>query len=166
MNLGSMLQELRKNKNITQEQVARELGVSVAAVSKWETNNSLPDILTLINLADYFEISLDEMTGRNQVQKKALLLTEYPDLSQKLKELLEQYRIILLKQCTELEAAKEYCNQNDLDMILVADRERKDTVSDEFPDKTVILSVSENEEEILKGFEFAIKNFPQKYSKE
>lgn len=166
MNLGSMLQELRKNKNITQEQVARELGVSVAAVSKWETNNSLPDILTLINLADYFEISLDEMTGRNQVQKKALLLTEYPDLSQKLKELLEQYRIILLKQCTELEAAKEYCNQNDLDMILVASRERKDTVSDEFPDKTVILSVSENEEEILKGFEFAIKNFPQKYSKE
>lgn len=166
MNLGSMLQELRKNKNITQEQVARELGVSVAAVSKWETNNSLPDILTLINLADYFEISLDEMTGRNQVQKKALLLTEYPDLSQKLKELLEQYRIILLKQCTELEAAKEYCNQNDLDMILVAGRERKDTVSDEFPDKTVILSVSENEEEILKGFEFAIKNFPQKYSKE
>lgn len=166
MNLGSMLQELRKNKNITQEQVARELGVSVAAVSKWETNNSLPDILTLINLADYFEISLDEMTGRNQVQKKALLLTEYPDLSQKLKELLEQYRIILLKQCTELEAAKEYCNQNDLDMILVAGRERKDMVSDEFPDKTVILSVSENEEEILKGFEFAIKNFPQKYSKE
>lgn len=166
MNLGSMLQELRKNKNITQEQVARELGVSVAAVSKWETNNSLPDILTLINLADYFEISLDEMTGRNQVQKKALLLTEYPDLSQKLKELLEQYRIILLKQCTELEAAKEYSNQNDLDMILVAGRERKDTVSDEFPDKTVILSVSENEEEILKGFEFAIKNFPQKYSKE
>ena len=62
--LGNKIQALRKEKNITLETLASELGVTAGAVSKWEHNNSLPDITMLCNIADYFNISTDELLGR------------------------------------------------------------------------------------------------------
>ena len=56
MNFGKTILELRKQKNITQEELAAELGVTAAAVSKWENNYSLPDILMLCALADFFQV--------------------------------------------------------------------------------------------------------------
>ena len=54
MELGTKIQTLRKEHNITQETLAAEMGVTVGAVSKWENNLTLPDILMLCSLADYF----------------------------------------------------------------------------------------------------------------
>lgn len=62
--LGNKIQALRKEKSITLETLASELGVTAGAVSKWEHNNSLPDITMLCNIADYFNISTDELLGR------------------------------------------------------------------------------------------------------
>ena len=62
--LGANIMRLRKEKNMTQEQLANELGISYQAVSKWETGNSCPDISTLPLLADLFEVSIDELFGR------------------------------------------------------------------------------------------------------
>lgn len=70
MNLGNVLVELRKRRNITQEELAKEMGVSAAAVSKWEKNYSMPDIQMLSALADYFDISTDELLGRKGYIKK------------------------------------------------------------------------------------------------
>lgn len=66
MNIGNQIQMLRKVKNITQEKLAAEMGVSIAAVSKWENGNSMPDIVMLCTLADYFNVSTDELLGRNK----------------------------------------------------------------------------------------------------
>ena len=63
MNLGKMILELRKKKNVTQEELAAELGVTAAAVSKWEKGYTLPDILMLCALADYFTVTTDELLG-------------------------------------------------------------------------------------------------------
>jgi len=64
--LGSRIAECRKRKNITQEQLAEQMGVSTQAVSKWENDISCPDISLLPPLADYFSISIDElMRGEN-----------------------------------------------------------------------------------------------------
>ncbi|MEO3944755.1 helix-turn-helix transcriptional regulator [Gorillibacterium sp. CAU 1737] len=52
MNIGNKIQELRKTNGITQEKLAAEMGVSIAAISKWENANSMPDILMLCSLAD------------------------------------------------------------------------------------------------------------------
>ena len=65
MEIGSKILELRKKNNITQEKLAAEMGVSIAAVSKWENANSIPDIIMLCSLADYFGITTDELLGRN-----------------------------------------------------------------------------------------------------
>lgn len=62
--LGKKIFELRKSKNMTQEELASEMGVSIAAVSKWETCNSIPDIVMLCSLADFFRVTTDELLGR------------------------------------------------------------------------------------------------------
>ncbi len=64
MNLGKQIAYYRKNKNITQDALAKLLGISNQAVSKWETEQSYPDIELLPKIADIFDISLDELFER------------------------------------------------------------------------------------------------------
>lgn len=66
MTLGNKIAELRKEKSMTQEALANKLGVSNQAVSKWEANQSCPDIQLLPIIADLFEISLDSLFGREE----------------------------------------------------------------------------------------------------
>lgn len=63
INIGKMISVKRKEKGITQEELANYLGVSKPAVSKWESAQSYPDILLLPVLAAYFNISVDELIG-------------------------------------------------------------------------------------------------------
>lgn len=66
MNIGNQIQRLRKHNNITQEMLSAEMGVSTAAVSKWENGNSMPDIVMLCALADFFKVTTDELLGRDR----------------------------------------------------------------------------------------------------
>lgn len=59
MNISKNIADLRKQKGITQEQLALALNISPQAVSKWETNTSQPDTQTLPLIAEYFEVSID-----------------------------------------------------------------------------------------------------------
>lgn len=61
--VGQKIYTLRKEKGITQEQLANAVGVSAAAVSKWETGNSYPDITLLSAIARYLDTSIDELLG-------------------------------------------------------------------------------------------------------
>ncbi|ENK0838787.1 helix-turn-helix transcriptional regulator [Clostridium botulinum] len=63
LNIGNCIVHKRKEKGITQEQLADYIGVSKASVSKWESGSSYPDILLLPELATYFNISVDELLG-------------------------------------------------------------------------------------------------------
>ncbi|HIY31473.1 MAG TPA: helix-turn-helix domain-containing protein [Candidatus Mediterraneibacter avicola] len=63
IHLGQILAEHRRRSGITQDELAEFLGVSKAAVSKWETETTYPDILLLPRLASYFDISIDELMG-------------------------------------------------------------------------------------------------------
>lgn len=61
MNIGNKIKVLRKEKGVTQEELASSVGVSFQAVSKWENNIALPDITLLPILAEYFGVSMDEL---------------------------------------------------------------------------------------------------------
>ena len=61
MNVGNNIALLRKQRNITQDELAGELGVSPQAVSKWENNSSCPDVSLLTVIADYFSVSTDDL---------------------------------------------------------------------------------------------------------
>ena len=72
MNLGTKIRELRKNKRLTQEELAAKLHVSPQAVSKWESAVCQPDIAQLPVLANFFGVSLDTLFGRDasEVERK------------------------------------------------------------------------------------------------
>lgn len=63
INLAKVLVNKRREKGVTQEELAKYIGVSKASVSKWETGLSYPDIVFLPQLAAYFNISVDELIG-------------------------------------------------------------------------------------------------------
>ena len=59
--VGAFLKSLRKEKGITQEQLAEELGVSGRTISRWETGNNMPDISLLVEIAEFFDVSIPEI---------------------------------------------------------------------------------------------------------
>lgn len=59
MNLADRIQSLRKAKGISQEQLADQIGVSRQAVSKWESEQSTPDLDKIILLSDFFDVTTD-----------------------------------------------------------------------------------------------------------
>lgn len=91
--IGENIKRLRKAKSVTQEQIAEVLGISVTAVSKWERNETYPDITLLFPLARYFEVTLDELMGYDEERIQA-----------EIAETLENYRSLWL---TEPEKARE-----------------------------------------------------------
>ncbi|MGL4740772.1 MAG: helix-turn-helix domain-containing protein [Sarcina sp.] len=63
LDIGKNIYRLRKEKAITQEELSKIVGVSVAAVSKWEGGASYPDITLLPLIATFFEVSIDDLLG-------------------------------------------------------------------------------------------------------
>lgn len=59
--IGDNIKELRTNAGLSQENIANVLNLSVQAISKWETGASLPDIMQMPRLAEYFDVSIDQL---------------------------------------------------------------------------------------------------------
>ena len=78
MNIGNKIRELRKQRGITQEQLAESIGISFQAVSKWENNIALPDITLVPVLASYFGVSMDELFDFNlkEIEHAVMIITE------------------------------------------------------------------------------------------
>ncbi len=70
MNIGEKINELRRKKQITQEELANSIGVSAQAVSKWERSIANPDLFLIPTLAKFFEISTDELLGFKSMNDK------------------------------------------------------------------------------------------------
>lgn len=68
--LGNMITELRKQKGMTQLDLADKMGVTDKAVSKWERDLSTPDIHTITRLSEVLEVSVEELMQTTTKQKK------------------------------------------------------------------------------------------------
>ena len=79
--LSGNIRALRKERGLTQEQLAEVLGVTVGAVHKWESGLNMPDILLLIRMADFFDTSVDALLGYrmndNRLETMEQRLREY-----------------------------------------------------------------------------------------
>lgn len=103
MHIGEIIREHRKNKNMTQEEMANRLGVTTPAVNKWENGVSQPDIMLLTPIARLLNITLDtllsfqeELTPEGMVNivrelDSHLKETPYEEAFQWAKENIEQY---------------------------------------------------------------------------
>lgn len=78
--IGIQIRKLRKSKNLTQEQLGNEIGVSMQAVSKWECGG-LPDIIMLVKLANYFDVTTDSLLGLASDKEGVLEEALYSDIT-------------------------------------------------------------------------------------
>ncbi len=63
MNIGKIIRDLRKDKGLTQTQLAEKISTTQDTISLWELGKSYPDIINLIKLAKFFSVSTDYMLG-------------------------------------------------------------------------------------------------------
>ena len=70
--IGAFLKQCRKEKNLTQEQLAEKFGVSARTVSRWETGINMPDLSVLVQLAEYYDVEMRELLDgeRSQTMNK------------------------------------------------------------------------------------------------
>lgn len=68
MQIGDLLSELRRDYNLKQKDVAKYLNVSVATISHYETGVNIPDLNTLVKLADFYGVSTDYLLGRIRIR--------------------------------------------------------------------------------------------------
>ena len=71
--IGQNLKNFRKARNLTQEEVAKHLGISFQSISKWERNDGYPDITMLPVLAHYYGVTIDELIGMNELESARAL---------------------------------------------------------------------------------------------
>lgn len=91
--IGEFLKELRKEKGLTQEQFAEQFNVSRRSVSRWKTGNNMPDLDTLVEMADYYEIDLRELLDgerksekmNEELKETVLKVAEYSNIEKEVK---------------------------------------------------------------------------------
>lgn len=80
MQIGARLSNCRQNKNMTQEELARRLGITPQAVSKWERGQSFPDISMLADMAQLLEVSTDWLLGGGAPKEMQAGMGEVPEM--------------------------------------------------------------------------------------
>lgn len=83
--IGVFIKELRKEKGLTQEQLAEQFNVSRRTVSRWETGSNLPELDILIEMADYYEVGIRELLNgerksedmNKELEETVLKVAEY-----------------------------------------------------------------------------------------
>ncbi len=91
MKIGSFLKSLRREKGLTQEQVAEEFNVSRRTVTRWETGANLPDLAVLVEIADFYCVELRELFNGerkseqmdNELKATVKQAAEYTDMEKK-----------------------------------------------------------------------------------
>jgi|GEM_PF-6481133 len=134
--IGENIKRLRREKNVTQEQLAETLSVSTAAVSKWERSETYPDITLLFPLAQYFSVSIDDLMGYD-AEKEAAEVKAIIKKTREMRTHPESERLAFLKEAylahpNSYEIAVRYLvnlggNLADNDPALLV--ERKDEIS-------------------------------------
>lgn len=89
IHIAENLKRLRKERGMTQEELADFVGISYQAVSKWERDEGYPDITLLPVIANFFGVTLDELVGMNEIQNKE----RYDEFNLKAGELASQGKI-------------------------------------------------------------------------
>ena len=163
MNIGSIILALRKQKNVTQEALAAELGVTAAAVSKWEKGYTLPDILMVCALADYFQVTTDELLGRSGAKKQAIVVADNEGLAEKIAELAAKYGIQVCAVFTDYGAGQAYeaAHENEIQYMFTATDRPLEEREMENGNGVIHINVHHNggsDEDKLNGIELYLKN--------
>ena len=108
---GNRIAELRRKRNLTQEELANQLKISRAALSHYEQNRREPDFGTLNSIANYFKVTIDYILGRTddptaQLDKETLNFMKNLELSEK--DLFTKFSLMIDGRALTQEEAKRF----------------------------------------------------------
>lgn len=111
MSYGNRIAELRRKRNLTQEELANHLKISRAALSHYEQNRREPDFGTLNSIANYFKVTIDYILGRTddptaQLDKDTLNFVKNLELSEK--DLFTKFSLMIDGRALTQEEAKRF----------------------------------------------------------
>ena len=111
MSYGNRIAELRRKRNLTQEELANQLKISRAALSHYEQNRREPDFGTLNSIANYFKVTIDYILGRTddptaQLDKETLNFMKNLELSEK--DLFTKFSLMIDGRALTQEEAKRF----------------------------------------------------------
>ncbi len=129
---GSFLKELRKERGITQEQLAEIFGVAGRTVSRWETGINMPDLDVIIQLADYYGVEIRELFNGERGERR--------------KENMDKTKI-----------SKEDIRKGDISKKEDEDMDREDTGKRKINEKNVDSRNREIEEAVLQAADYSNK---------
>ena len=106
--IGEFLKSLRKSKGLTQEQLAEQFYVSSRTISRWETGSNMPDLDTLMNLSDFYEVEIREILDgerksenmENEEKETLKKVAEYAVKEKRLKEKIRVKRLLIMLMIT------------------------------------------------------------------
>lgn len=93
--VGSLLRELRKEKDLTQAQLAEHFNVSDRTISRWENGSNMPDLSLLIEIADFYDVDIREIFDGERKSEK--MNQEEKDTLLKVADYAENEKDILMK---------------------------------------------------------------------
>lgn len=85
--VGKYIQSLRKQKQLSQKELAEKLGISFQAVSKWENGETLPDVGILLNLADVLDTTVDKILNGGRIVVRNTKQVNIPNILEGLRAL-------------------------------------------------------------------------------
>lgn len=94
--IGSFLRELRKEQDITQEYLAEKLNVSGRTISRWETGNTMPDIGLLVEIAEFFDVSIPEIINGERKSKR--MNEEVKEVAEKMSDYAGAEKVAIIKE--------------------------------------------------------------------
>ena len=124
--IGNNIKKYRKQRKITQEQLAGVLGVSDQAVSRWENGTTYPDIELLPTIALYFGVTLDELMGMEAIKDES----DIEDILNRRKEFRNCGEVVKSYEMLR-EAVKRYPNNYKLILALISDLQFANAEGDE-----------------------------------
>ena len=94
--IGQFIKAIRKEKNLTQREVAEELSISEKTVSKWETGNGLPEVSLMLPLCELLEISVNELLSGERLDDKRYFEKAEQNIMSLMKEKAESKKKLII----------------------------------------------------------------------
>ena len=79
--MGQIIRRLRKERNLTQEELAQQLNVTFQAISRWENETGMPDISQIVPLSNVFGVTTDVLFGRDGMDGDEVIASFIKDLT-------------------------------------------------------------------------------------
>lgn len=80
VNIGESLKEIRESRNLSQLQLAKNTGIKQQNISRWESNQNIPNVLDCIVLANYYNVTLGYLVGIEDENGNKTITNNYGDI--------------------------------------------------------------------------------------